>query len=68
MEERVRIWVADEHRYGLIPVVRSCWSLRGLRPVAPYQTKYEWSYLYRRWKSMATMPRSFFACRVSAWR
>ncbi len=42
----VRIWVADEHRYGLIPVVRRCWSLRGLRPVAPYQTKYEWSYLY----------------------
>ena len=44
--KRVRIWVADEHRYGLIPVVRRCWSLRGLRPVAPYQTKYEWAYLY----------------------
>jgi len=43
---RVRIWVADEHRYGLIPVVRRCWTLRGLRPVAPYQTKYEWGYLY----------------------
>jgi transposase len=42
----VRIWVADEHRYGLIPMVRRCWSLRGLRPVAPYRTKYEWSYLY----------------------
>jgi hypothetical protein len=43
---RVRIWVADEHRYGLIPVVRRCWSLRGQRPVAPYQTQYEWAYLY----------------------
>jgi transposase len=42
----VRIWVADEHRYGLIPVVRRCWTLRGLRPVAPYRTKYEWGYLY----------------------
>ena len=42
----VRVWVADEHRYGLIPVVRRCWSLRGVRPVAPYQTKYEWGYLY----------------------
>jgi transposase len=42
----VRIWVADEHRYGLIPVVRKCWTLRGLRPTAPYQTKYEWGYLY----------------------
>jgi transposase len=42
----VRIWVADEYRYGLIPVVRKCWTLRGLRPTAPYQTKYEWGYLY----------------------
>jgi transposase len=42
----VRIWVADEHRYGLIPVVRKCWTLRGLRPTAPYQTKYEWGYLF----------------------
>jgi len=44
--KRVRVWVEDEHRYGLIPVVRRCWSLRGLRPTAPYQTKYEWGYLY----------------------
>jgi transposase len=42
----VRIWVADEHRYGLIPVVRKCWTLRGERPTAPYRTKYEWGYLY----------------------
>jgi hypothetical protein len=44
--KRVRVWVADEHRYGLIPVLRRCWSLRGLRPTAPYQTKYQWGYLY----------------------
>ena len=43
---RVRIWVADEHRYGLIPVVRKCWTLRGLRPTSPYQTKYQWAYLF----------------------
>jgi transposase len=43
---RVRLWVADEHRYGLIPIVRRCWTLRGLRPSAPYQTKYQWGYLY----------------------
>jgi len=42
----VRIWVADEHRYGLIPVVRKCWTLRGERPTAPYQTKYEGGYRY----------------------
>jgi hypothetical protein len=34
----VRIWVADEHRYGLIPVVRKCWTLPGERPTAPYHT------------------------------
>jgi transposase len=42
----VRLWVMDEHRYGLIPVVRKVWTLPGERPTAPYQTKYEWSYLY----------------------
>ena len=42
----VRLWVADEHRYGLIPVVRKCWTLRGVRPMVPYRTKYEWAYLY----------------------
>jgi transposase len=42
----VRLWVADEHRYGLIPVVRKCWTLRGVRPTAPYRTKYQWGYLY----------------------
>jgi len=41
----VRIWVADKHRYGLILVLRKCWTLRGERPSAPYQTKYEWGYL-----------------------
>jgi transposase len=42
----VRLWVADEHRYGLIAVVRRVWSLRGCRPTAPYHTKYQWGYLY----------------------
>ena len=42
----MRLWVADEHRYGLIPVVRKCWTLRGVRPTVPYRTKYEWGYLY----------------------
>jgi transposase len=42
----VRVWVADEHRYGLISVVRRCWGLRGVRVTAPYQTKYVWGYLH----------------------
>ena len=42
----VRVWVADEHRYGLISVARRCWGLRGVRVTAPYQTKYVWGYLH----------------------
>lgn len=45
-QERVRIWVADEHRYGLISVLRRVWSWYGVKPTAPYHTKYEWGYLY----------------------
>lgn len=46
-EERpVRVWMADEHRFGLISVIRRCWSLPGIRVSAPYQTKYVWSYLH----------------------
>jgi transposase len=43
---RVQIWVEDEHRYGLISVVRRCWALKGHRPPAAYQTKYPWGYVY----------------------
>jgi transposase len=42
----VRLWVADEMRYGLLPVTRRVWSLRGVRPVCPVQPRYEWAYLY----------------------
>ena len=41
-----RLWVVDEHRYGLISTLRRCWSLRGIRPTSPYQTKYQWGYVY----------------------
>jgi transposase len=42
----VRIWVGDEHRYGLLPVIRRCWGLKGVRVCAPYATRYQWGYLY----------------------
>lgn len=45
-EQPVRLWVADEMRYGLQPVTRRVWSLRGLRPVCPVQPRYQWGYLY----------------------
>ncbi len=45
-KRKVRLWVLDEHRYGLLPVIRRCWGLRGVRVHAPYRTRYEWEHLY----------------------
>lgn len=43
--QAVRVWVMDEHRYGLISHQRRCWGLRRVRPHAPYRTRYEWGYV-----------------------
>jgi len=42
----VRIWVLDEHRYGLLPVIRRVWAMKGKRVHAPYATKYHYGYLH----------------------
>lgn len=42
----VWLWVLDEHRYDLLPVVRRGWSLRGVRVHVPYATRYPWGYLH----------------------
>ena len=42
----VRLWVADEMRYGLLPVTRRVWGLRGVRSVCPVHPRYEWAYVY----------------------
>jgi transposase len=42
----VRLWVLDEHRYGLLPVIRRVWARRGVRVYAPYATTYKWGYLH----------------------
>ena len=42
----VRLWVLDEHRYGLLPVIRRVWARRGVRVHAPYATQYKWGYLH----------------------
>lgn len=44
--QTVYIWLEDEHRYGLISNIRRCWTLRGHRVTVPYQTKYQWGYIY----------------------
>lgn len=47
VEDRpLRLWVLDEHRYGLLPVIRRCWSLKGVRVHVPYATRYQWGYLH----------------------
>lgn len=42
----VRLWVLDEHRYGLLTVIRRYCSLRGVRVHVPYATRYQWGYLH----------------------
>lgn len=42
----VKVWFADESRYGLLPNLRRVWTLKGLRPHKKWQSKYEWSYCY----------------------
>ncbi len=45
-DKPVKIWVADESRFGLHTQSRRCWALRGQRVVIPQQQRYEWEYGY----------------------
>ena len=40
------MWAQDEHRLGLLPVVRRVWAPRGTRPVAQARRRYRWLYVY----------------------
>ena len=40
------LWAQDEHRLGLLPVVRRVWAPRGERPTAWVRRRYEWLYAY----------------------
>ena len=42
----VKIWVADEARFGLHTQSRRCWALRGQRVVLAREQRYEWEYVY----------------------
>lgn len=42
----VTVWAEDEHRLGLLPVVRRVWAPRGQRPVAQVERHYQWLYVY----------------------
>lgn len=40
------LWAEDEHRLGLLPVVRRVWAPCGQRPIARVHRRYEWLYVY----------------------
>jgi hypothetical protein len=40
------LWAQDEHRLGLLPVIRRVWAPKGQRPVAQVERHYEWLYVY----------------------
>ena len=45
-DRAVKIWVADEARFGLHTQSRRCWALRGQRVVLAREQRYEWEYVY----------------------
>lgn len=42
----VRVWITDEMRHGLKPVVRRCWGLRGERVVQKQHPRFAWGYTW----------------------
>jgi transposase len=42
----VSIWAEDEHRLGLLPVLRRVWAPRAQRPTARVRQRYQWLYVY----------------------
>ena len=42
----IALWAEDEHRLGLLPVVRRVWAPKGQRPVARVARHYQWLYVY----------------------
>jgi len=45
-ERAVEVWVQDETRLGLKPIVRRVWARKGQRPLAFHRTRDEWLYVY----------------------
>lgn len=42
----VTVWAQDEHRLGLLPVLRRVWAPTGQRPTAHVQRQDKWLYVY----------------------
>ncbi len=42
----IRVWTQDESRFGLVTILRRRVTLRGIKPLAPYQHELKSFYLY----------------------
>jgi transposase len=45
-DKEMSLWVYDEMRYGLHPLLRKMWSLIGTRVIAPVHRRFKWGYLF----------------------
>lgn len=45
-DKTVEIWAQDEMRLGLQPIARRVWAIKGHRPSAGLDRKYQWLYCY----------------------
>jgi len=45
-DKPVKVWFADESRYGLLPNLRRVWTKKGQRPHKRWKSEYKWSYCY----------------------
>jgi hypothetical protein len=45
-EAAIALWAEDEHRLGLLPVLRRVWAPKGRRPIAQVRRRYEGLYVY----------------------
>jgi len=45
-ERPLKLWVYDEMRYGLHPLLRKMWSLVGHRVIASVNRRFQWGYLF----------------------
>lgn len=45
-DKEMKLWVYDEMRYGLHPLLRKMWSLLGTRVIAPVNRRFKWGYVF----------------------
>jgi len=45
-EATVELWVTDQHRVGLKPILRRVWARKGSRPTVTVQQRFQWLYVY----------------------